>query len=206
LTDLDQKLASARDLYRAGNYKDRVFADLAVANYQPAKALFEEMLDDANEEVRYMTLSRLVRMEGLDADEKILKRAREIVVDDPDDLCRGAAAVILGANSKWPDSALERAIGAEADAATRQTMFLAILRLLVSWDFADQMVNDVEAGKVDLTLESALALAAKEKGGTKAGAGKAAARSGTKKKLETLGRAGKTADKTRGRTGKPRKK
>ena len=49
------------------------------------------------------------------------------VVDDPDDLCRGAAAVILGANSKWPDSALERAIGAEADAATRQTMFLAIL-------------------------------------------------------------------------------
>jgi hypothetical protein len=162
MADLEKKLATARALQRSGNYDDPVFGELANANCQPALLLFEEMLDDSRDEARYMTLGLLAQMEGLEANERILKKVRQILLDDPDDLSRGEAARILGSNSKWPDSALERAIAVEEHPPAQQAIFLAILRLLTSWDFADKMRSDVRKGKVELSLESALALAGAE--------------------------------------------
>jgi len=159
VTDLKQKLEAAWKLYRSGNYRDPVFGELEVANYEPAKALFRAMLDHKKERFRTRALNHLQLMRDLSSDDELLEKVRDVVVNDPEELTRSAAALLLAAHSRWPDEGLKRALEKETDPQTKEGIFLSILQLMTSWDFADAKRSDVTGGDIALSMESATKLA-----------------------------------------------
>jgi hypothetical protein len=165
VSDLKERLDAAWKLYRAGKYRDPVFAELEKANYAPAKALFRAMLGDKNARIRTRGLTHLQLMKNVSSDREILDKVREIVVNDPNDLTRQWAALLLAGHSRWPDEALKRALAKETDPSTKEAIFLAVLELMTSWDFADSMRSDVQSESIELTLKSAEKLAKSYKKG-----------------------------------------
>jgi len=158
MDDLKTKLEKAQQLYRAGRFQDPVFIQLARANHEPLKALLGQMLDDERDQARYMAADYLHEME-LQPDDEILDKVRALVVNDSDALTRASAALVLGSHSRWPDAALEQALSKEKEPQAKQAIFLAILELMTSWDFADGQRSAVDQGTVELSMESATKLA-----------------------------------------------
>jgi hypothetical protein len=157
-TELEEKLAKARALYREGNFRDPLFLQLARTDYPPARSLACEMLDDPALEVRSVALQMLLRSKSLASDSGALDKVRGVLTHDPDAMIRMKAATVLGSHSTWPDPALEHAVENETDRLAREAAFLAVLERMVSFDFADQYRHSV--GTLEVSMATARRLVA----------------------------------------------
>ena len=82
-----------------------------------------------------------------------------MLLSDPDEDVRNAAAIILGSQSSWPDRALYRAMLNDAHNGVRLSAFEALLTLSgMSYKEYTHAYAQAKAGKISITPESLKAL------------------------------------------------
>lgn len=100
---------------------------LAEEQHEAAKAFFIECLSDKRVEWRYSCLRAVGFHYDLSSDEPTKDKLRHLLLHDPDDLVRSAAASILERSSTWPETALFRSLQTEKDHDVKKVVFLALL-------------------------------------------------------------------------------
>ena len=102
---------------------------LAEAHYEPARDFFLSGLTDSRATWRELCLQCLGFHYIFPPDGEIAETIRQVLLNDPDDMVRIAAASVLGVRSKWPDPALKYALQVDRNKDVRQAAFAALLNL-----------------------------------------------------------------------------
>jgi hypothetical protein len=103
--------------------------DLAEAGYEPARDFFLAGLTDSRADWRELCLQCLGFHYLFPPDGEIAETIRQVLLNDPNDMVRIAAASILGIRSKWPDPALQHALQSDRNKVVRQAAFISLLEL-----------------------------------------------------------------------------
>ena len=136
LEEMQQALAQAqvaRDNPEPGHKElDKVrwqMHDLAEAQYQPAIEFFASCFDHEYSEWRLASVRDVGFHYPLTPDSPVTEKIRQLLLNDPDDGVRHAAAFVLSSRSRWPDSALSTALYCDPDDYVRNAAFQALLEL-----------------------------------------------------------------------------
>jgi|SRR5579859_1501876 len=105
----------------------RKFHRLAEAEYIPARDYFVKGLNDPDWDWRSQCVSFLGYHYSFSPDDEIINKIREMVLNDPEDMVRLAAAHVLGSRSKWPEPALITALSDDPEECVRQSAFIALI-------------------------------------------------------------------------------
>ena len=133
---------------------------LAEAHDEKAKAFFVEVMQIAEDSEWRLEMLRDIGFHyDLSHDPAIVRQIREMLLSDPDEDVRNAAAIILGSQSSWPDRALYRAMLNDAHNGVRLSAFEALLTLSgMSYKEYTHAYAQAKAGKISITPESLKAL------------------------------------------------
>lgn len=112
-------LSGSRSIYE--NELNWRLHDLAEAQNEKAKAFFVEVMQIAEDSEWRLEMLRDIGFHyDLSHDPAIVRQIREMLLSDPDEDVRNAAAMILGIRSSWPDQALYWAMLNDAYNEVRQ--------------------------------------------------------------------------------------
>jgi HEAT repeat protein len=93
---------------------------LAEAGYEPARDFFLAGLTDSRAAWRELCLQCLGFHYIFPPDGEIAETIRQLLLNDPNDMVRIAAASVLGVRAKWPDPALKHALQVDRNKDVRQ--------------------------------------------------------------------------------------
>ncbi|MEW5857690.1 MAG: HEAT repeat domain-containing protein [Cyanobacteriota bacterium] len=102
---------------------------IAEAQYPPAVDFFISCLDDIDSNWRLEGIRDLGFHYQFPPDSVITQKIRQLLLNDPDDSVRIAAASILGIRSVWPDPVLRTALSTDPNEFVRHAAFDALLTL-----------------------------------------------------------------------------
>lgn len=158
LTEARTALSEDRSIYE-GKLSRRLHA-LAEAHNEKAKTFFAEVMQSANDGTwRLETLRDIGFHYDLSDDPAIVTKIREMLLSDPDEDVRMAAASILGIQSSWPDEALYRAMLNDVEEFVRFSAFESLLTLSgMSHKESWRVYGQLKDGKIPVTTESLKAL------------------------------------------------
>lgn len=100
---------------------------LAESRYKAAIDLFVEGLGDTNSAWRFAYLADLGFHYDVEDLRPHVERIRALLLGDPDEDVRRAAASIIGRIASWPDTALLHALAHDPETAVRDASFEALL-------------------------------------------------------------------------------
>lgn len=165
LEDPDAVLAEARTALSGSRsvYEGKLnwrLHNLAEAQDEKAKVFFAEVMQNARDDDWRLEMLRDVGFHyDLSDDPAIVRQIREMLLSDPDDDVRSAAAMILGIRSSWPDQALYRAMLNDVDKTNRVRAFESLLRLSgMSYKEYTRAYAQAKTGEIPITPESLKAL------------------------------------------------
>jgi hypothetical protein len=122
---------------------------LAEAHYEPARDFFLSGLTDSRAAWRELCLQCLGFHYIFPPDGEIAETIRQLLLNDPNDMVRIAAASVLGVRSKWPDPALKHALQVDRNKVVRQAAFAALLNLAkVPYTIVGKEEARVAAGEI----------------------------------------------------------
>lgn len=158
LADAQTALSANRSVYE-DELNWRLHA-LAEAQDEKAKGFFVEVMQNAGDNNWRLEMLRDVGFHyDLSHDPAIVAQIREMLLSDPDDGVRIAAAIILGTQSLWPDQILYRAMLSDVNEIARYSAFEALLKLSgMSYKEYTHAYAQAKAGKISITPESLKAL------------------------------------------------
>lgn len=165
INDPNAVLAEARYALSEGRiiYENKLWLRLhalAEAQDEKAKAFFVEVMQTAEDSEWRLEMLRDIGFHyDLSDDPAIVRQIREMLLSDPDEDVRNAAAIILGGQSSWPDRALYWAMLNDAHNGVRLSAFESLLTLsgMNYKEYTDAYVQ-AKAGKISITPESLKAL------------------------------------------------
>lgn len=151
-------LEEGRGIYE-GNLIWRLHA-LAEAHNEKARAFFIEAMQILHDDAwRYEMLCDIGFHYDLGDDPDTITKIRGMLLSDPDEDVRNAAAMILGIQSSWPDQALYWAMLNDVQKGVRLVAFESLLRLSgMSNKNYTHAYAQAKAGKISITPESLKAL------------------------------------------------
>lgn len=165
LEDPDAILAEARTALSDGRsvYDGKLnwrLHDLAEDQDEKAKVFFAEVMQSAKDDLWRLEMLRNIGFHyDLSGDPSIVGQIREMLLSDPDDDVRTAAAMILGVRSTWPDHALYWAMLNDIIESIRLRAFESLLRLSgMKYNEYTYAHAQAKAGKIPLTSQSLKAL------------------------------------------------
>lgn len=127
---------------------------VAEAQYLPAIKFFISCLDNTNSEWRLEGLQDLGYHYQFPPDSVITQKIRYLLLNDPDDDVRLAAAFILGIRSVWLDSALMTALCSDPEEHVRYAAFNSFLKLAgVPYRVITREVERAKSGEIPATFE-----------------------------------------------------
>ena len=122
---------------------------LAEAQYEPARDFFLAGLTDSRAAWRELCLQCLGFHYLFPPDGEIAETIRQVLLNDPNDMVRMAAAAVLGVRSKWPDPVLQHALQVDRDKVVRQAAFISLLDLAkVPYSIVRKEDKRVDAGEI----------------------------------------------------------
>jgi HEAT repeat protein len=132
---------------------------LAEAGYHPAIEFCISCLDDTRADWRECGLEALGYHYDLRPYKDILNKIAYLLLADPNDFVRMAAASVLGIRSEWPDKALLNALQTDSDYFVRATAFDALLGLagvshLKQMEIMDHLNGEAIPATLDLLKQT----------------------------------------------------
>lgn len=153
---LQQALEEIKTSYISGVPRkelSRRMHQLAEAEYPPALELFQSLLKDADWDWRLEGLQLIGFHYDITSNEKLIKKIRQLLLNDPEDNIRITAASILGIRSQWPDNTLVMALQSDPNQFVRYSAFEALLKLArVPYPMIQKEVNRLEKSETEPTL------------------------------------------------------
>ena len=127
---------------------------MAEAHYLPAIEFFVAGLNDTDWAWREDCLSFLGFHYSLKNRIEIVEKFREMVVSDPSDDVRIAAASVLGVRSNLPDQALFHALESDSNHIVREAAFESVLKLMgLPYKTINREVKRFKTGEVQSNFE-----------------------------------------------------
>ena len=150
-------LAVGKGIYEDNLYR-RLHA-LAESGDEAAKAFFVITLRSEDPDWRLEAVRNLGFHYYLKPDIAIVAQIRHLLVSDPDDDVRLAAAAVLGIRSMWPDKALYHAMTDDSNEFVRLATFESLLALAgKSYNEVRRIMARIGSGELPVTRESLKAL------------------------------------------------
>ncbi|MEQ8756592.1 MAG: hypothetical protein RID09_24170 [Coleofasciculus sp. G1-WW12-02] len=156
--DMQRLLEDVKTAYKKNNEtSDKIITmmrELAKARYTPAIEFFYSCLGDSRYSWRSRGLDILRSNYEFSPDSKIIKKIRDLLLNDPNYSVRIRAAALLSTQSKWPDPALKQSLISETNEEVLIQVFEAILILGgVPYSMVRTEVNRVRGGEIEPTFE-----------------------------------------------------
>lgn len=131
---------------------------LAEAGDEAAKAFFVTALHNEAADWRLEAVRNLGFHYDLKPEVRIVAEIRHLLVSDPDDDVRLAAAAVLGIRSLWPDQDLYRAMTDDHNDIVRRVAFESLLMLAgKGYNEVQRIMQQIEVGQLKVsaaTLET----------------------------------------------------
>ncbi|MUL36525.1 hypothetical protein [Gloeocapsopsis dulcis] len=127
---------------------------VAEAQYLPAIDFFISCLDDVNSRWRLEGLQDVGYHYHFPPDSPITEKIRQLLLSDPNDDIRLAAASILGIRSVWLDPALVTALNSDPEKYVRYVAFNSLLTLAgVPYLVVKREEERAKSGEIPATFE-----------------------------------------------------